>query len=135
MMAHALELAGVSPNDSACCACGFGSEMYFIQRYAQFGCGALVASSHESAQPVAPCDGMVSSAANPAFFRLPVWSGHAAPTTASPFLNNDSSSDGRFQYFLINPSGPSATRPQRANCALVSSYGSLIPRSGCVFER
>ena len=45
MIGHASELAGVSPNDSACCACGFGVEMYFIQRYAQFGCGALVASS------------------------------------------------------------------------------------------
>src|SRR5262245_27347596 len=124
MIGHALAFAGVSPNDSACCAWGFGSEMYFIQRYAQFGCGALVASSHESAQPVAPSEGIVSSAAKPAFFRLPVWTGHDAPTTVSPFLNSDSSSEGRFQYFLTSTFWSFNSATAAANCVLLSSYGS-----------
>ena len=44
MITHAFELAGVSPNEFACWACGMGSLMYFIQRYAQFGWGAFAAS-------------------------------------------------------------------------------------------
>src|SRR5437764_13830525 len=121
MMGQALELAGVSPNDRACWACGLGSQMYFIHKYAQLGCGAFVASSHESAQPVAPSEGIVSSAAKPAFFRLPVCSGHEAPTTASPFLNSDSSSDGRFQYFFTNTFWSFSNATAAANCVLVSS--------------
>jgi len=32
MTSHAFEFAGVSPNDNACWAWGFGVEMYCIQR-------------------------------------------------------------------------------------------------------
>ena len=38
----------------------FGVDMYAIHLYAQFGSGALAASIHVSAQPVAPSFGMVS---------------------------------------------------------------------------
>ena len=44
------------------------------------GCGAFVASSHESAQPVAPSLGITSSAGKFAAFKVPVCNGHAAPS-------------------------------------------------------
>ena len=54
MYGHAFGLTGVSPKTSACCAWTFGVVTYFIHMYAQFGCGAFLASIHVSAQPVAP---------------------------------------------------------------------------------
>src|SRR5580765_7091751 len=60
MIGQAFVFAGVSPNPIACWACALGVEMYRIQRYAQFGCGAFFASIHVSAQPVAPSFGIRS---------------------------------------------------------------------------
>src|SRR6476646_10150075 len=135
MISHAFLFAGVSPYEIACWACGVGSLMYFSQRYAQLGCGAFVARSHESAQPVAPSFGMVSSAPKPAFFRLPVCNGQAEPTTASPFWNSDSSSDGRLQYFFTSGFCCLRRLTAASNCFWLSSKGSVMPRSGFVFDR
>src|ERR1700704_1693941 len=55
--AHALLLTGVSPKKSACCACTLGVLTYWVHRYAQLGCGALVASIQVSPHPVAPSAG------------------------------------------------------------------------------
>src|ERR1700730_4572632 len=63
---HALVLTGVSPNDSACSACTLAVLTHATQAYAQFGCGAFVASIHVSAHPVAPSVGMVSATGAPA---------------------------------------------------------------------
>ena len=41
MNGHAFGFEGASPNQIACFACTCGEMMYFIQRYAQFGCAAL----------------------------------------------------------------------------------------------
>src|ERR1700682_1621504 len=64
--AQALVLTGVSPNERACKACTFGVLTHLVHRYAQLGCGALVASIQVSAQPVAPSLGMVSATGAPA---------------------------------------------------------------------
>src|SRR5439155_20516054 len=93
---------GVSPKDSACCACGFGSEMYFIQRYAQFGCLAFADSIHVSAQPVAPSFGIRSLTGTLSASSVFVWYGQDAPMTASPFLKRSISSEASAQYFLIS---------------------------------
>src|SRR3954462_1471247 len=86
----------------ACWACGFGSEMYFIHRYEQFGCFACDDSIHVSAQPVAPSDGIVSFTGTFAAASVFVWYGHEAPITASPDLNRSISSDASDQYFLMS---------------------------------
>ena len=64
-----------------------------------------------------------------------VWYGHDAPITASPFLNRSISSDASAQYFLI--SGFCVLRRLTAalNWVEFSSYGSVIPSDGVVFER
>src|SRR6266850_2793911 len=71
--AHALVLTGVSPKNRACRACTFAVLTYAVQRYAQFGCGALVPSIHVSPQPVAPSVGMVSATGAPAALSRMVW--------------------------------------------------------------
>src|SRR5215472_4497619 len=60
MYGQAFGLTGVSPKTRACFASTGGVVAYFIHLYAQFGCGAFLASIHVSAQPVAPTDGMTS---------------------------------------------------------------------------
>ena len=52
MYGQAFGLTGVSPKTSACFASTWGVVTYFIHLYAQFGCGALLAIIHVSAQPV-----------------------------------------------------------------------------------
>src|SRR5437762_5606236 len=124
MYGQAFVFAGVSPKDSACCACGFGSEMYFIQRYAQFGCLAFADSIHVSAHPVAPSFGIRSLTGTPSASRVFVWYGHDAPMTASPFLNRSISSEARAQYFLISGFCCLRSLTAASSCAFVSSYGS-----------
>src|SRR5450631_3258165 len=71
--AHALVLTGVSPKERACIAWTFGVLTHLVQRYAQLGCVALVASIQVSAHPVAPSLGMVSSTGAPASLSWMVW--------------------------------------------------------------
>src|SRR5690242_17002672 len=63
------------------------------------------------------------------------WYGHAAPITASPFLNSSISSDASAQYFLISGRCFLSSAAAALSCASVSSYGSVIPRLGWVFDR
>src|SRR2546430_2154323 len=104
---------------------------YCVHRYAQLGCGALVASIHVSPHPVAPSLGMVSATGAPAAFSWIVWYGQAAPMKASPFWNMEISSEADGQYFLISCRCCISSATVASNCFLVSSYGSLIPRLGC----
>src|SRR5580658_1541549 len=107
-----------------------GVDMYAIHLYAQFGSGALAASIHVSAQPVAPSFGMVSFTGACAAFRVDVWYGHAAPTTTSPFWKSEISWLARSQYFLISGCSAFNRLTAAVNCVSVSSYGSVIPRLG-----
>src|SRR5882672_2004761 len=59
--AQAFLLTGVSPKKRACWAWTSGVLTHFVHRYAQLGCGALVASIHVSPHPVAPSVGIVSA--------------------------------------------------------------------------
>ena len=64
-----------------------------------------------------------------------VWYGHEAPITASPFLNRSISSEASPQYFLTSGRCFLSRAIAASNCVLFSSYGSVIPSDGCVFER
>src|ERR1051326_3038052 len=64
-----------------------------------------------------------------------VVNGHDAPIVASPFLNRLTSSDERLQYFLTSGRCCFSSAIVASNCGFVSSYGSLIPSDGFVFER
>src|SRR5450759_1864479 len=130
--AHALVLTGVSPKKRACSACTCGVLTYAVHRYAQLGCGALVASIHVSPQPVAPSLGMVSATGAPAALSWMVWYGQAAPKVPSPFWNSEISSEASAQYLLINGRCVLSSATVASNCVLVSSYGFLIPRLGLV---
>src|SRR3954454_7629149 len=109
--------------------------MYFIHRYAQFGCFAFDESIHVSAQPVAPSDGIMSLTGTLAAASVLVWYGHDAPITASPDLNRSISSDARPQYFLMSGFCCFSRSTAALNCFSLSSYGSLIPRLGSFFAR
>src|SRR5262245_24734472 len=65
----------------------------------------------------------------------PVVYGHEAPSQASPFLNRLISSEARDQYFLTSGRCFLIRSIAASNCFLFSSYGSLIPSDGCVFDR
>src|SRR5437764_12934444 len=132
---HAFVFAGVSPNEIACSACTFGVEIHFSHRYAQFGCFACADSIHVSAQPVAPSFGIRSLTGTFAALSVFVWYGHEAPITASPLLKRSISSEASAQYFLISGFCFFSSDTAASNCFLFSSYGSLIPRLRCVFER
>src|SRR5579862_2099502 len=101
MIGHARTFAGVSPKKMASSAWTFGVVTHCIHLYAQFGCGAFVASIHVSAHPVTPSRGIVSATLAPAAFKVFVWYGHAAPTTTSLFWNSEISWLARSQYFLM----------------------------------
>src|SRR5579864_1894209 len=98
MYGQAFGFTGVSPNTSACFASTCGCVTYFIHMYAQFGCGALAASIHVSAQPVAPSLGIVAPIGNFAARSWLTWYGQPAPTTTSPFLNAEISWLASGQY-------------------------------------
>ena len=61
MKSHAFELAGASPNHSATAAFVFGSMMWFIHMYMQFGCWASELIIQVSDQPVEPSFGSTAS--------------------------------------------------------------------------
>ena len=61
--------------------------------------------------------------------------GQDAPIMASPFLNRLISSEARPQYFLTSGRCFFSRAIVASNCFFVSSYGSLIPSAGVVFER
>src|SRR5262245_59923440 len=65
----------------------------------------------------------------------PVVYGHDAPMIASPFLNRLISSEARPQYFFTSGRCFFNSASVAANWVLFSSYGSLIPSAGFVFER
>src|SRR3954452_9364061 len=109
--------------------------MYFIQRYAQFGCLALAESIHVSAQPVAPSCGIVSLTGTLAAASVFVWNGHDAPITASPDLNRSTSSDASAQYFFTSGFCCLSRFTAASNCFWLSSYGSLIPSVGSFLDR
>src|SRR5881392_3865190 len=102
MNGHAFLFAGVSPNESACCACTFGVDTHLIHMTAQFGCLAFVEIIHVSAQPVAPSFGIRSATGAFAACSGAVWYGHDAPIVALPFLNRSISSPAVAQYFFTS---------------------------------
>src|SRR5919109_3626826 len=119
----------------ACCACTFGVDTHLIHITAQFGCFALAEIIHVSAQPVAPSFGTRSFTGAFAPCSVFVWYGHDAPIVASPFLNRSISSDASTQYFLTSGFCCLSSATAASNCFWLSSYGSSIPRSGCVLDR
>src|SRR3954449_3830740 len=135
MRGHAFAFAGVSSNDNACCACTFGVETHRIHFTAQFGCLALDEIIHVSAQPVAPSFGIRSLTGALAPWSVIVWYGQEAPTVAPPFLNRSISSPAEAQYFFTSGRCFLSRSTAALNCDEFSSYGSLIPRPGFVFER
>src|SRR5258707_14897332 len=90
---------------------------------------------HVSSHPVAPSDGTRSFTGAFAPISVFVWYGHDAPITASPFLNRSISSDASAQYFLISGFCPLSSDTAASNCVWFSSYGSVMPSDGFVFER
>src|SRR3954454_7844221 len=132
---HAFRFAGVSPNEIACWACTFGVDTHRIHFTAQFGCFALEEIIHVSAQPVAPSFGIRSLTGAFAAWRVIVWEGQDAPTVAPPFLNRSTSSPAEAQYFFTSGRCFLSRSTAALNCDELSSYGSLIPRPGFVFER
>src|SRR5262245_26148642 len=135
MYGHASLFTGVSPQVTACWAWTLGLEMYAYQAYAQFGCLAFADSIQVSSQPVAPSLGMTSFTGDFAALSCPVVYGHDAPMIASPFLNRLISSEARPQYFFTSGRCFFSSASVAANWVLFSSYGSLIPSAGLVFER
>ncbi len=119
----------------ACSACTFGVETHAIHLYAQFGCFACADSIHVSAQPVAPSFGIRSFTGTFAAISVFVWYGHEAPITASPFLNRSISSEASAQYFLISGFCCLSRVTAALNWVEFSSYGSVMPSDGFVFER
>src|SRR6266851_5729531 len=119
--AQAFVLTGVSPKEIACSAWTCGVLTHAVQRYAQFGWGALVASIHVSPQPVAPSEGMVSANGPPLAFRVLVWYGPAAPTKTSLFWNRLISVPASGQYFLMSGLCWWRRATVASNCFWVSS--------------
>ena len=54
---------------------------------------------------------------------------------ASPFLNMEISCEASPQYFLMSGRCCFSSAIVASNCGCVSSYGSVIPRAGFVFDR
>src|SRR5579859_1587845 len=103
--------------------------------YAQFGCGALAASIHVSAQPVAPSLGIVAPIGNFAARSWLTWYGQPAPTTTSPFLNAEISWLASGQYDFSSGRWFASSLTAAWNCGWVSSYGSVMPRLGWCVSR
>src|SRR5512133_619326 len=119
----------------ACWACTFGVDTHAIHIVAQVGCFALDDSIHVSSQPVAPSRGIRSFTGTFAARSVLVWYGHDAPMVASPFLNSEISSPASTQYFFTSGRCFFSNDTTASNCFWLSSYGSLIPRDGCLFDR
>src|SRR5262249_38910255 len=99
------------------------------------GCFALADIIQVSSQPVTPSFGV--TAATGAFASLSCESmyGHDAPSVEPPFLNKSIWSDATTQYFFNSGFCFLSSAIVASNCFWSSSYGSLIPSAGCVFER
>src|SRR5512138_2111102 len=109
--------------------------MYAIHLYAQFGCFAFDDSIHVSAQPVTPSFGITEETGTLSALSVLTWYGHDAPMVEPPFLNRSIWSDASAQYFLTSGRWDLSSVTVASSCAFVSSYGSLIPSDGLVFER
>ena len=64
-----------------------------------------------------------------------VWYGHAAPRSASPFLNMSTSSEASAQYFLTSGRCCLSRFAAASSCLAFSSYGSVMPRFGWCLDR
>src|SRR5713226_10202304 len=125
MYVHAFGLTGVSPNTSACFASTCGCVTYFIQRYAQFGCGALVASIQVSAQPVAPSFGITAPIGKCCAMRVDAWYGQLVPTVTSPLAYAEICAGALLQYCLTSGCWALSRLTAAWNCGWVSSNGSV----------
>src|ERR1044072_6834317 len=97
----------------------------------QLGCGALDDIIHVSAHPVTPSDGVTEPTLTlPSEVRTVSCAGHAAPATESPDSNASTSSDHTFQYLLTRPFCCFSRLMAASSWSDVSSYGSVMPRSG-----
>src|SRR5438067_11797425 len=97
----------------------------------QFGCLACEDIIHVSAHPVTPSFGTTAatgtlSASNTCWF-----TGQAVPTTMSPDLNGPVSSPTSDQYLATLGCCFWSRSTAALNWSSVSSYGSVIFRSGC----
>src|SRR6187402_481154 len=88
-----------------------------------------------SSQPVTPSRGVTAVTGTFAAFSWLSMYGHEAPIVEPPFLNRSIWSDASPQYFFTSGRCCLSSVTAAASCALVSSYGSLIPSAGFVFER
>src|SRR3954467_5675453 len=135
MIAQAFLLTGVSPYEVACCACAFGVEMYCIHLQAQFGCFALDGGIQVSSQPVTPSLGITVPTFAFAATSCEYWYGQEAPRVDPPFLKRSIWSDASAQYCFTSGRCCLSRATAAASWVLVSSYGSVIPRLGFVFDR
>ena len=88
-----------------------------------------------SSQPVTPSFGITPTTGTLAARSVLTWYGHDAPIVDPPFLNRSIWSDASAQYFLTSGRCFLSSCTAASSCAFVSSYGSLIPRLGFVFDR
>jgi hypothetical protein len=128
--AQAFGLAGASPKYSATSAWTWGVTIQAIHLYMQFGCFAFEASIQVSAQPVIPSVGTTASTATPEPFSVFVWYGHVVPTTVAPLVKFSISSAYASQYLPMNGCWSFSSAIAASNWGCVSSYGSVIARSG-----
>src|SRR5438034_7548027 len=135
MIAQAFLLTGVSPYEVACCACTFGVVIHCIHLYPQFGCLAFDESIHVSSQPVTPSFGVTNATGAFAAFSWLYWYGQEAPIVEPPFLKRSIWSEATPQYFFTSGRCCFNRLTVASNWVLLSSYGSLIPSDGFVFER
>src|SRR5262249_16044660 len=78
---------------------------------------------------------MLSLTGTFAAWSAPVVYGQEAPTVTSPLLNRLISSEASTQYFLTRGGWWLSSEIAASNWVLFSSYGSLIPSDGFVFDR
>src|ERR1051325_11015651 len=102
----------------------------------QTGWGAWDDIIHVAAQPVTPSDGITEETGTlPSATRTDWFTGHAVPITMSPFSNPSISSVYTAQYLLIIGFCCFSSVIAASNCGCVSSYGSVMFRSGwCAFR-
>src|SRR3954468_20894069 len=96
----------------------------------QFGCAALDDSIHVSAQPVMPSLGTTCATGVLPAFRVLYWYGQVVPTTVVPFLKLSISSEKSDQYLPTQGRCCLSRSTAASNWGCISSYGSVIPRSG-----
>src|SRR5690348_4170585 len=109
--------------------------MYWNHLYAQLGCLAFEDSIQVSSHPVAPSFGITEATGAFAPRRVLSMTGHDAPSVDPPLLNRSTWSETVAQYFLISAFCFLSRLTAAPSCALVNSYGSVIPSDGLVFDR